>query len=55
MADSLGWNERWVGAMILVPVALDTYRYKHPDAKWAITASRISKLAIIGLALAADN
>jgi len=50
MADSLGWNERWVGAMILVPTALDTYRYKHPDAKWARDASRISKLAMILLA-----
>lgn len=50
MADSLGWNERWVGAMILVPTALDTYRYKHPDAKWAKTASRVSKLLMIGLA-----
>jgi hypothetical protein len=49
MADSLGWNERWVGAMILVPTVLDTYRYKHPDAKWAKIASRISKIAIIGL------
>ncbi|MCE5323996.1 hypothetical protein LLG46_11865 [bacterium] len=51
MADALGWNERWVGAMILVPTALDTYRYKHPDAEWAVTASRISKLAMILLAL----
>jgi len=50
MADSLGWNEKWVGVMILVPTALDTYRYKHPDSKWAIWASRISKLAMIGLA-----
>lgn len=50
MADSLGWNERWVGAMILVPTALDTYRYKHPGSKWATIASRVSKLAIIGLA-----
>jgi hypothetical protein len=55
MADSLGWDERWVGAMLLVPTALDTYRYKHPDAKWAITASRLSKLAIIALAFEADD
>lgn len=55
MADALGWDERWVGAMILVPVALDTYRYKHPDSKWAVTASRLSKLAIIGLAAAAHD
>lgn len=53
MADALGWNERWVGAMILVPAALDTYRYKHPDSKWAVAASRLSKLIIIGLAAGA--
>jgi len=55
MADSLGWNEAWVGAMILVPTALDTYRYKHPDSRWAPTASRLSKLAIIFLAGAAKD
>ncbi|MHB9038511.1 MAG: hypothetical protein ACYC64_17810 [Armatimonadota bacterium] len=55
MADALGWNERWIGAMILVPTALDTYRYKHPDTKWAVIASRLSKLAIIALALDASD
>lgn len=55
MADSLGWNERWIGAMILVPTALDTYRYKHPESKWAPTASRLSKLAIIFLAAKAHG
>lgn len=55
MADSLGWNERWIGAIILVPTALDTYRYKHPDAKWAKTVSRLSKIAIIALAADADD
>jgi len=49
MADALGWNEKWVGAMILVPTALDTYRYKHPEAKWAKTASWVSKLLMIGI------
>lgn len=55
MADSLGWNEPYVGALILVPTALDTYRYKHPDAEWAKTASRLSKLAVILLALSVDE
>ena len=55
MADALGCNERWVGAMILVPTALDTYRYKHPESKWAPTASRLSKLAIILLAAKAHD
>lgn len=49
MANSLGWNEKYVGAMILVPTALDTYRYKHPKEEWAATASRLSKLAMIVL------
>ncbi len=55
MADSLGCSESLIGAMILVPTALDTYRYKHPDSKWAPTASRISKLAIIFLASTAKG
>ncbi|MCL5105466.1 MAG: hypothetical protein M1133_15335 [Armatimonadetes bacterium] len=55
MADALGWNERWVGAMILVPTVLDTYRYNHPDAKWAKVASRVSKLLMIGLAARAHD
>jgi hypothetical protein len=53
MADALGWNERWIGVMILVPTALDTYRYKHPDSKWAVVASRFSKLFMIGLSASA--
>jgi hypothetical protein len=50
MADALGWSEESIGAIILVPTALDTYRYKRPNAKWAKTASRLSKLFMIGLA-----
>jgi len=55
MADSLGWSEWEVGAMILVPTGLDTYRYKHPDAKWAATLSRIAKLYMIFLAVYAQD
>jgi len=55
MADSLGCGESLVGAMILVPTALDTYRYKHPDAKWARDASRLSKLGMIFLAATVHN
>jgi hypothetical protein len=51
MADSLGCSEWAIGAMILVPTGLDTYRYKHPDAKWAATLSRIAKLYMIFLAV----
>lgn len=55
MADALGWSEWEVGAMILVPTGLDTYRYKHPDAKWAATLSRIAKLYMIFLAVNAQD
>jgi len=44
-----------VGVLILAPTLLDAYRYKHPKAKWAKHASRITKLLIIGLALEADG
>lgn len=55
MADALGWSEWEVGAMILVPTGLDTYRYKRPDAKWAATLSRIAKLYMIFLAVNAHD
>ncbi len=55
MADSLGWSEESVGVLILAPTLLDAYRYKHPKAKWAKHASRITKLLILGLALEADG
>ncbi len=55
MADSLGWSEDSIGALILVPTLLDAYRYKHPDSKWARRASRISKIIILGLALKIDD
>jgi len=55
MADSLGWSEESVGALILAPTLLDAYRYVHRKAKWAKHASRITKLLIIGLALEADG
>ncbi|MCK4324204.1 MAG: hypothetical protein KAW89_06705 [Armatimonadetes bacterium] len=55
MADSLGWSEESIGVLILAPALLDAYRYKHPKAKWAKHASRITKLLIIGLVLEADG
>jgi hypothetical protein len=55
MADSLGWSEEQVGLLILTPTVLDAYRYKHPDAKWAKTASRVAKIAIIGLSIEAGK
>ena len=55
MADSLGWSEDSVAALILAPALLDAYRYQHPKSKWAKRASRLTKLLILGLVLEADG
>jgi hypothetical protein len=55
MADSLGWSEECMALTVLTPTLLDAYRYKHPDARWARDASRLSKLLLTGLALTADR
>ena len=47
MATSLRCKEGWVGAMVIVPAALDVWRYRHPDAKWARWASRAAKVALV--------
>jgi hypothetical protein len=51
MADSLGVDEAWVGAMLLVPAALDTYRYFRPQARWPKWASRAVKVGLVLLVL----
>ena len=51
MADSLHINERWLGALILAPAVLDTYRYFHPDARWAAWSSRGVKMGSVALVL----
>jgi hypothetical protein len=51
IADSLKINERWLGALILAPALLDTYRYFHPDARWASWASRGVKMGSVALVL----
>jgi hypothetical protein len=43
MADSIGVDERAIGAMVLAPAVLDAYRYFNPDARWAAWASRAVK------------
>ena len=42
-------DERWVGAMLLVPAAMDAWRYFDPDAKWAVWTSRIAKIGMVFL------
>jgi len=52
MAISLGkdgWPEPVVGAFVLAPAALDGYRYFHPEARWAVWASRSAKVASVVL------
>ena len=51
IAVSAGIDERWVGAMILVPAVLDGWRYFNPDAKWAVWASRAAKAGMVLLVL----
>jgi hypothetical protein len=43
MAEALGWKEPYVGVLILAPAILDTIRYFHPDARWAVWGSRATK------------
>ena len=47
MADSARIDERWVGALVLAPALLDTWRYFHPEAKWAAWASRGVKVGLV--------
>ena len=51
MAESIKINERWLGALILAPALLDTFRYFHPDARWATWTSRGVKMGSVALVL----
>ncbi|HSL22590.1 MAG TPA: hypothetical protein VK886_13735 [Vicinamibacterales bacterium] len=42
-----GIDERWIGALVLAPAALDAYRYFAPDARWAVWASRVVKVGLV--------
>jgi hypothetical protein len=43
MADSIGIDERAIGAFVLAPAVLDAIRYFKPEARWAKWASRAAK------------
>jgi hypothetical protein len=43
MAASASIDERWIGALVLAPAAMDAWRYVDPDARWAMWASRLLK------------
>lgn len=47
MADALGVDEPWVGAMMLAPAALDAWRYARPESKWAPWVSRALKAGAV--------
>lgn len=49
MADSLRWKEPYIGVLILLPAVLDTVRYFHPEARWAVWGSRAAKLGGVAL------
>ena len=51
IADSARIDERWVGALVLAPAALDAWRYFDPDAKWPVWASRGAKVGLLLLLL----
>jgi hypothetical protein len=54
MAVSMGKDgvpEPLVGVLVLAPAALDAYRYRHPDARWAIWTSRAVKVASVALTI----
>ena len=38
-------GEPAIGALIIVPAAIDAYRYFYPEATWAKWASRTAKIA----------
>lgn len=53
MAASLRVSEPWVGALVLAPGVLDSWRYLKPDAVWPRWASRATKVAMVLLVVRA--
>ena len=43
MAETIGVDERAIGALVLAPAVLDAIRYFKPEARWAKWASRAAK------------
>lgn len=44
-----GMNEAWLATALLIPVALDTYRYWSREARWSPWLSRAMKVTFFGL------
>jgi hypothetical protein len=51
MADSIAFDERAIGALVLAPAVLDAYRYYAPRSKWARWTSRSVKAASVLLVM----
>lgn len=49
MSEALGVDDKWIGALVFLPAALDTYRYFYPESRWAPWASRGAKAYLLGL------
>jgi hypothetical protein len=44
-----GFHEAWLASLLLVPVALDAYRFMVPSSRWSPWVSRGAKAALLGL------
>lgn len=51
MAQSIGADERAIGALVLAPAVLDAVRYFRPEARWAKWASRAAKVGSVLLVI----
>ena len=51
MAESIGVDERAIGAMVLAPAILDAIRYFKPEARWTKWASRAAKAGSVLLVI----
>ena len=49
MAESIGADERAIGALVLAPAVLDAIRYFKPESRWAKWASRAAKVGSVVL------
>jgi hypothetical protein len=47
MAVASSMDERWIGAFVLAPAALDLWRYYDPGAKLPVWLSRAAKVAVV--------
>ena len=55
MALGAGVDERWIGAVILAPAALDAWRYFRPESRAAVWLSRGAKVGGAALILRAAS